>query len=181
MNMSQKQIETPASQAEFVALLTEAHSKLLGYLMSLLGQQNDAEDVLQQASVIMWEKFNTFEPGTDFFRWASRIAFYEARNFQRMASRSRLHFDDDLLATLSEERLEDLSLKSTRVSALESCLQKLSEANCKLVKATYCDRSSIVQLAGQLKVAPQTLYNRLNLIRRALADCVERQLHRSGA
>ena len=35
---------------EFVAELTAAHEKLLGYLMSLLGRWHDAEDVLQRTA-----------------------------------------------------------------------------------------------------------------------------------
>lgn len=40
---------------EFVGLLTASHDKLLGYLLSLLGRWHDAQDVLQRASVLIWQ------------------------------------------------------------------------------------------------------------------------------
>lgn len=161
---------------DFVRLLTESHRRLLGYLLSLLGNRHDAEDVLQRASVTMWRRYETFEPGTDFMAWASTVAFYEAKNFQRVAARSRLRFDDDLLNTLAAERPEDLRHFDARLDALEHCVGKLDPANRQLVEAVYGDDAEIATLAAQLGRAPQTLYNRLNGIRRALADCVERRL-----
>ena len=160
----------------FVRLLNESHRRLLGYLRSLLGNRHDAEDVLQRASMVMWRRFEMFEPGTDFMAWASTVAFYEAKNFQRVTARSRLRFDDELLNTLAAERLDDLRHLDERFDALEHCVGKLDAANRKLVAAVYGEDADIVALAAQLGRAPQTLYNRLNVIRHALADCVERRL-----
>jgi RNA polymerase sigma-70 factor (ECF subfamily) len=160
----------------FVRLLNESHRRLLGYLRSLLGNRHDAEDVLQRASMTMWRRFETFEPGTDFMAWASTVAFYEAKNFQRVTTRSQLRFDDELLNTLAAERLDDLQHLDERFDALEHCVGKLDAANRKLVEAVYGEDADIVALAAQIGRAPQTLYNRLNVIRRALADCVERRL-----
>lgn len=164
--------------AEFIAALTAAHGKLLGYLMGLLGRRHDAEDVLQRASVLMWQKFAAFEAGSDFVAWASTICFYEAKNFIRLAARSPLYFDDDLLATLASERMEDLPTRELRFRALESCFEKLGGAEQQLVRAAYLDRSAqgIAALAAGMNRAPQTLYNKLNHLRRLLAECVERRL-----
>ena len=166
----------PNRQDEFVQLLNAAHRRLLAFLVSQLGNLQDAEDVLQRASVTMWKKFDAFEPGTDFPAWASTIAFYEARNFQRLKVRSRLVFSDELLKTLAEERIEDSVQVDSRRAALGECLQKVDEPARKLLEAAYLEEGSIVQLAQQLGRAPQTLYNKLNLLRRSLFLCVERRL-----
>ena len=163
-------------QAEFVQLLNVAHRRLLAYLVSLLGNLQDAEDVLQRASVTMWKKFEVFEPGTDFSAWASTIAFYEARNFQRLNARSRLVFSDDLLEALAEERLQDVENVDSRHNALNECLQGLDEPTRKLLEAAYLEEGSVVQLAERLGRAPQTLYNKLNSLRRLLFNCVEQRL-----
>lgn len=168
-------------QAEFVQLLNAAHRRLLAYLVSLLGSVQDAEDVLQRASVTMWKKFEIFESGTNFSAWASTIAFYEARNFQRLNSRSRLVFSDDLLETLAEQRLQDVGNVDSRHNALNECLQELDEPARALLEAAYVEEGSVVQLAEQLGRAPQTLYNKLNLLRRLLFNCVEQRLNKGLA
>jgi hypothetical protein len=85
------------SHEEFVRLLNASHRQLLDYLVSLLGNRHDAEDVLQRTSITLWRKFDVFERGTNFAAWAGTVAFYEARNFQRMGARSRLQFGDALM------------------------------------------------------------------------------------
>ena len=161
---------------EFVTLLTAAHDKLLGYLMSLLGRWHDAQDVLQSSSLLMWRKFETYESGSNFVAWASTICFYEAKNFQRLSTRSPLKFDDELLATLAAERLVDLDLQGRRITALELCLNEVGPVERELLRAAYAEHGGITDLAARLQRAPRTLYNKLTVLRRRLTECVQRRL-----
>ncbi len=167
-------------QIQFTRLLTEHHRRLLGYIVSLVGNRPDAEDVLQRASITMWRKFATFDLTTDFMAWASTVAFYEARNFLRHAGRSQIPFDDTLLDLLARERRVDLARQMPRIEAMRRCLDELDEPSRELVQAAYLDEGSLVELADRLQRAPQTLYNKLNTIRRLLADCVERRIAKEG-
>lgn len=169
------------SHEEFVRLLNSSHRQLLGYLVSILGNRHDAEDVLQRTSITLWRKFASFERGTNFAAWASTVAFYEARNFQRIGARSRLVFSDALLEILDTERSNDIAHTDARHEALGHCMEKLDESGRRLVEATYLEGSDIGLLAEQLGRAKQTLYNKLNIIRRLLADCVTRRLAEEGA
>lgn len=159
-----------------MVLLNGAHALLLRYVMSLVANRHDAEDVLQRASVVMWRRFATFEAGTDFIAWATTVAFYEVRNFQRVTGRYRLEFDDDLMQTLAAERAQHVRQWSPRMEALEVCVEKLDAANRALVEAVYSQGVEVAVLAGQQGRAPQTIYNKLNFIRRALAECVQRRM-----
>lgn len=161
--------------------LSAAHRLLRGYLVSLLGNRHDADDVLQMTSLTLWRKFSSFEPGTDFTAWACTVAFYEAKNFQRAAARSRLYFSEALMQTLADERPADLARTGPRHEALGHCLQKLDDAGRQLVEAAYLEEGSLLLLAEKLGRAPQTLYNKLNIIRRSLAECVARRLAQEGA
>ena len=180
MGMAEAFDSTDDRHARFVLLLNAAHRSLLAYLVSLLGNRHDAEDVLQRASLTMWQRFETFAEGTNFIAWACTVAFYEAKNFQRVSSRSRLHFREELLQTLADERVADLDNLDRRLDALDGCITKLDESARQLVQAAYFGEGSIAELAGRLRRAPQTLYNKLNLIRRSLAECVELRLAEGG-
>ena len=157
-------------------LLNGAHSVLLRYIVSFLANRTDAEDVLQRASVTMWRRFATFEKGSDFLAWATTIAFYEVRNFQRITGRSRLVFSDALMQMLASEREQDVRKSSPRIEALERCVQKLDPAQRELVDAFYTDSTPAGVLASAQGKAIQSVYNRLSFIRRALAECVQKQL-----
>jgi RNA polymerase sigma-70 factor (ECF subfamily) len=171
---------TVIDRGALVPLLTGVHNQLLAYILALLGNRQDAEDVLQRTSLVLWQKFDQFEPGSDFLAWACTIAFYEVRNFRRISGRDRLRFDDALLETLSSERRGDLARSADRMQALEHCLGKLDEASRGLIRRVYGGREEIKRIAGEMGWAPQTLYNRLNKIRRILVACVELRLAEEG-
>jgi RNA polymerase sigma-70 factor, ECF subfamily len=169
-----------AQHEEFVVLLNRAHRQLLAYLVSLLSNRHDAEDVLQRTSVTLWRKFDAFQQGTDFVAWASTVAFYEARNFQRVTRRSPLQFNEELMNLLAVERVADLEQTTARHEALGHCLQKLDSSGRQLVEAAYFEGADLSALAEEAGRARQTFYNKLNVIRRALADCVTRRLAQEG-
>ncbi len=168
--------EPSPSSEQFITLLNAAHGRLLGFLRVLLGNNADAEDVLQRASMTIWRKFGEFDPSRDFFAWASSFAFYEAKNFQRVASRSRLHFDDELLGRMAEERVSDLDHREARLAAMDRCIEELDAAGRELVREFYLNETDVATLAQRLGRAPQTLYNKLNTLRRLLGDCMKRRL-----
>lgn len=177
--------ETPASASapaqselseQFILRLNAVHGRLLGFLRVMLGNGTDAEDVLQRASITMWRKFSEFDQTQDFFSWASSFAFYEAKNFQRTAARSRLHFDDALMNRLAEERVADLEHREARLSAMDRCIGELDAPSRDLVRDFYMNNTDIATLAQQQGRAPQTLYNKLNALRRLLGDCMRRRL-----
>jgi RNA polymerase sigma-70 factor, ECF subfamily len=172
--------DADARQALFVELLNRHHRRLLGYIASLVGNRHDAEDVLQRVSLTLWRKFDTFTPGTDFLAWGTTVAFYEAKSFLRLSSRPVVRFDDALLALLARERAADLERQEPRLAALERCLGQLDEPSHKLLHAVYSGNQDIAAIAAKLNRAPQTLYNKLHLIRRALAECIERVLAADG-
>ena len=167
-------------QEAFVRLMNGAQPSLLRYVMSLVGNRDDAEDVLQRASVTMWRRFETFEPGSDFIAWATTVAFYEVRNFQRVSGRSRLVFSEDLMKTLAAERATRLDEHTARLEALQECVEELPDASRELIEAIYTRGEDVSALAEQMGRARQTLYNRLHAVRRALAECVQRKLEAPG-
>jgi len=173
--MSETEPSSPSSE-QFITLLNAAHGRLLGFLRVMLGNNADAEDVLQRASMAIWRKFGEYDPAKDFFTWASSFAFYEAKNFQRVSARSRLHFDDALLERLAEERVADLDHREARLAAMDRCIAELDNTGRELVREFYLNKTEIAALADRLGRAPQTLYNKLNVLRRLLAECMKRRL-----
>ncbi|MEI9892644.1 MAG: sigma-70 family RNA polymerase sigma factor [Chthoniobacter sp.] len=168
--------EPSPSSEQFITLLNTAHGRLLGFLRVMLGNNADAEDVLQRASMTIWRKFGDYDASKDFFSWASSFAFYEAKNFQRVSARSRLHFDDELMQRLAEERVRDLDHREARLAAMDQCVEELSPADRELVREFYLNNTEVAELAGRSGRAPQTLYNKLNTLRRLLGDCMKRRL-----
>jgi RNA polymerase sigma-70 factor (ECF subfamily) len=89
-------------------------------------------------------------------------------------------FDDRLLQILAAERALDVRRWSPRLEALESCLKRLDASGRELVQAVYNEGLDAAELAQRRGLAVQTIYNKLNYVRRALAECVQRRLAEAG-
>src|SRR5690606_36523035 len=76
------------SRAEkFLSLYSGCEGWLVAYLMALLGNQADAEEVFQETALALWRSFDDFVPGTNFKRWVKRVAFYRVLAFRKSRRR----------------------------------------------------------------------------------------------
>jgi RNA polymerase sigma-70 factor, ECF subfamily len=166
---------------EFVRLFAQFHDELFAYIFSLLPHWSDAEDVFQQTSLVLWRKYASFQPGSGFLSWACKVAFYEVQNFRRIASRDFLRFDDGLLDQLAEERVVSPQRSSSLGVFLRDCIAQLSDSQRDLLSRAYEGDATIKHLAEQVNRSPQTIYNRLNDIRRNLFECVQIALRQEQA
>lgn len=161
---------------QFIANLTRHHDQLIGYVFSLVANWQDAQDVLQQTSIVLWRKYDQFDPATNFMDWASRVAFYESKNFTRLVARDRHFFNDDLLQTIANERVEDVANYERRAIALRTCLQKLRSNDRELITDVYEHGKVIGDVAGDIGIEVQSVYNRLYRLRKRVAECIQQTL-----
>ena len=80
----------PEKTREFVQLLLASQRRLYAFIRAQVRSRNDADDLLQQTSAVLWEKFADFQPDGDFARWACGVARLEVlthlRNQRRLRS-----------------------------------------------------------------------------------------------
>jgi RNA polymerase sigma-70 factor (ECF subfamily) len=164
----------------FLNLFARDRERIFAYIFSLLPHHADAEDVFQRCSILLWRKIDQFERDGSFYAWAVGVAFYEVRNFLRVADRDRLQFDLDLIDQLAARRVESLEGDDDRAAALRQCLEKLKRGERELLEQVYGDERSVKEMAEASGRAPQTLYNQLSQIRRRLFHCMGQNLAREG-
>jgi RNA polymerase sigma-70 factor (ECF subfamily) len=162
-----------ARYTEFVELLQRATGQIFAYLNAMLLNWNDAEDVFQDACVVLWEKFDEFRPGSNFVGWALRVARHKALDFQKSRARRNVFWkaeiQESLMAAMAEADENDDGL-----AALSGCVAQLGEADRTLIQRCYGDGVTVRQLAAQLGRSPQSIHNSLRRIRGVLLECIER-------
>jgi len=164
-----------ARTEEFVRLFSEHQPELFKFIFLLLPSRADAEDVLQETSVILWRKFHEFHSGTDFFRWAAQVARNKVRDFRKGAARDRHRFwNDDLIESIAETRLRDGDLLMQQRTLLASCVRRLAPVDRELIRRCFGQNLTIKATAKRLGKPVNTVYKALNRIRKALMDCVDR-------
>jgi RNA polymerase sigma-70 factor (ECF subfamily) len=164
-------------KAEFAERLGQYQTQLFGYIYSLVRDLDDADDLFQQTSLVLWDKFDRYERGKNFLPWACGVARFEVMNFLRHRSRHRLYFSDELGMMLIEAH-EDLELERTeaRRRALTECMKKLSPRDGKLLDDCYGRPARIPEVARLWGRSSQSIHNSLRRIRQALFHCVNRSL-----
>ena len=166
----------PSRHEEFVSLYVRHEPAVFSFVLAMVQNTADAEDVVQRASLTMWRCFDQYKPGTNFRNWAFQVAKNAALNHLTKRSRDRHVFGEklvELLAEQSEERSENLD---ARRRALDSCLEKLPPADHTMVAGCYAEGATIRSFAEQAEETANKIYKRLNRIRGQLRKCVERQL-----
>lgn len=158
----------------FIELFTLHQWSVNGFIRTLVPNQSDAEDLLQETSLLMWRKFEEFELGTDFAAWACRIAHFKVLNFLKQKRQSRLCFDEDVVAQLAEVRIARAEQHNADQTALADCIRKLSEPDRLLLKSCYTKNQCIKNVAARLGRPVGSVYTSLHRIRQWLLNCVRR-------
>lgn len=166
----------PEPADQFIQELTANQNSLYGYILSLLPDRSAARDVLQDVSVTAWQKRDDFTPGTSFFAWASRIAYFHVLNHRRKMSRDRLVFDDDVLDYLAERQLDRVEEADRRGVALKVCLEKLPPEQRRLVEERYAEGGSVQRIAADSGRSVGAISQSLYRIRETLMKCIEQTL-----
>jgi RNA polymerase sigma-70 factor (ECF subfamily) len=91
----------------------------------------------------------------------------------RRYHRSRLVFNDQLMATVSQQ-LESISESAIeqRSEALNSCINQLEDRQTRLIEMRYSRGFSIVQIAESLGKSVAAVKGSLHRVRKSLERCV---------
>lgn len=171
-------MSNPVSRkAMFADLLRCDHARLYGYIHSLVRDLNDADDLFQQTTLVLWNKFETFDAERSFFNWACGVARGEVANFLRARGRQKLYFSDELNLLLVEAH-EAMSIDELedRREALAKCMEKLRDRDRELLTQCYGGDDAIQDIAGRHGRSSSSVHNSLRRIRRALFDCIQQTL-----
>lgn len=77
------------SEENFVEQYSSAHRRLWTLAAAITGDQNSAEDVVQEAAITALRKLSDFADGTSFIAWMSQIVRFTALNSLKIRKRRR--------------------------------------------------------------------------------------------
>ena len=164
-----------------MALITRHQRQIFSYIYTLVPDRHDAQDLLQETSLVIVEKFHEFEPGTDFVAWACQIAYWRIRAARQKFARSKVVFDQNVVDAVAQTAATMGRELDARHEALEQCLKKLHPRDRAMVLTRYEPGASVEEAAHQSGRSLVAAYKALARIRKLLFDCVSNQLASEGA
>lgn len=169
--------ESETSRNErFFRLFMSSQSRIYAYILMLVHNHNDAEDLLQETASVLWERFDEYVPEKSFAAWAVGIARNKVFNFIRDNSRTRVQFQESIINKIAEYGKHSVDEEPERVEAIKRCVEKLKADDRRLILVRYEHNITIKKLAELIGRSPAGLYKTMGRIHHMLLQCVRRVL-----
>lgn len=152
---------------------------LLSHAFSLVRDWVKAEDIVQDAFIVVMNKWAEFRPGTSLFLWARQIVHFKALEVARMKKMSSV--ESELLARVAaamERGLDEeiATRQRLRRQALQRCMSHLDRRSAGLLSGFYTESLSCESLAQLQNRSVNAVRLALSRLRKQLHDCVLRQM-----
>jgi RNA polymerase sigma-70 factor (ECF subfamily) len=171
----------------FAALMTRGNQRLFRVARSILRDESEAEDVLQEAYVRAFANLESFRGEASIYTWLTRIVINEARGRLRkrrntvelaeieaaQAEAGRVIFFPSAFGTEDPER--DAARAEAR-RLLERAVDELPEAFRLVFVMREVEGASIAETAATLGIRGETVKTRLHRARRLLRQALDTQL-----
>ena len=164
---------------KFVRLFGQSQPDLRRYIFSLCHNMGDTEDILQETSLALWRKFETYDSKQPFLNWAFRFAYFEVMKF-REKQKKRFALCETTLKILAEEHADNIEVLKAQRRVLKECLAKLPEQEKELVDMRYGQKMSIANINEIFSETGKKIYRAFERIRMKLYKCVDLTLTEEG-
>ncbi|QDT44642.1 RNA polymerase sigma factor [Gimesia alba] len=91
----------PADQQEFLRVFLANEREIQRYVAALIPARADAQEIVQQTAILLWEKFDKYDRSRPFAPWACRFALnvsrqWPARRAMRSSTRRASHWSHSM-------------------------------------------------------------------------------------
>ena len=156
---------------------SETSAKLFGVCLRILGDRNEAEDVLQDVYLTVWRKAASFDEAVASpITWLVAIARNRAIDRLRSGAASRVHAPLEAAAEVPDaglSALEQLEIGEDR-ARLKDCLQELEERQSAAIRSAFLDGFTYEELAETNRVPLGTMKSWIRRGLLKLRACLER-------
>ncbi len=168
-------MDQPASE-QLARLWTESQPVVAAYILSLIPDFHQAEDVLQQVAVVLVGEFERFDPSKPFLPWALGIARNVALKSRRETARHWKYVLSETLLDQIESAFQEQedSLVAIR-KWLRLCLSKQPQKVLELLRWRYAHDLKPSEVAPRMGITSGAVRAILHRAREVLRKCIRRQ------
>lgn len=165
---------------ELARLWTGAQRAVGAYILSLVPDFHEAEEILQRVAVVLVRKFAQYDPKVPFVAWAIRVAQYEVLYHRRQRATDRHVFDDRLIEQVTESHVRLADEATGAEEALRECLKRVTGRSRQAIDLHYGQGLKPAAIATKLGVGAGAARMLLVRVRVLIRECVEARLATTG-
>ncbi len=171
-------VDRTKRSTRFFKLYTGVQPRIYSFLLTLVHNPLDAEELLQETASVLWEQFDKYQEGTNFGAWAIAIAKLKAFECLRQNKKRRLLLEDKAYRNIAAVAESVAAEPTDHMEALRKCLNKIDESCRSLLAMRYKKNLHIKEISKITHKTPNTLYKTLRRILESLRKCIERNVNR---
>lgn len=168
------------NQEQFIRLLMMNDKSIYAYILSYVSNANDADDIMQETSAVLWRKFGEFKPDMAFVPWALTIARYQVLSFFKKRKRSKVVFSDELMNSIKDHLERKLPYMDAHYDALKNCIKKLNQTDQTIVKLRYEKGYTFENIGAHISKSTRAAFYSLSRIHQLLMQCIKKTLNREA-
>ena len=157
-------------------LFLENQRRITGLILALVPHGPDADDILQETCAVLWQKFDEFDPGSNFAAWSLRIARFQVMAYYTTKRRTKARLSDETLDMVVERLASRPEREDARSAALDGCLDDLPEPDRRLIELRYRGGASVEEVARRSGKTVLAVYKALYRAHDRLLQCMRGKL-----
>lgn len=162
-------------RSAFADLYRRTSAKLYGICLRLLGSDAEAQDVLQEVYVLVWQKAERFDGAkASAITWLSVLARNRAIDRLRRRTAPAAALDEGLDVEDDGPSAFDVVAEGEESRRLNGCLDELDERARSMIRAAFLDGATYPELAERQGVPLGTMKSWIRRGLQRLRGCLER-------
>jgi RNA polymerase sigma-70 factor (ECF subfamily) len=165
----------------FLRLFVRHQQEIYAYILTLVQNVHDADDLFQEGLTVMWHKFPQFQEGTNFVAWAVQVMRYLILDYRRRQARNKVvQLSDEVLESLMDRMPSLQDQMEVRLTTLRHCMDQLDGRAKRMVKMRYERNVPVSDMASRLEISVRQIQRTLSAINGILLRCMRRNLTAAG-
>lgn len=160
----------------FVQQLTQNQHQIYAFILTMVPNWSDAEDILQDTAEILWSKYGQNLQIENFTALGIQIAQNLIYAYYRKKKRQEQFVGEDALEEIANCAKRLTAETDSRVRLLQKCLSKLPHRDMELIRLRYEKGLKINKIAELLHRPVGGLYKVLGRIHDVVMRCIKRNL-----
>ncbi len=163
-------------QEDYLRHFLKHQDDLRAFIGSLVRDRHACDDVLQDVALVLWQKFDEYDPARPFGAWARGIAANKVMQLFEKAKKIPVPLSPAATQIIALAFENDAGDSAEEQQALRDCVQKLPDKSRELVKMRYEEALKLREIADRVSSTLDAVHKNLSRIREILRGCVEEQL-----
>ncbi len=156
----------------------DCREELMAYARSLQGSYAAAEDIVQEAMLVVVKKYDVFEEGTSILAWCRSIVRIEVLRANQRRQRQR-SLGDQLLDDAIDAAFDEFQTARRRdeakpwQDALGHCIERVPQRGQNVLRARFVDELSYQQIGDRVGMTLEAVRKALFRLKKQVRSCME--------